>query len=270
MCSMCTRIFFLILSLFCFSRLLFCPNSILTALCGNRLHNLQNKWKHSIFKPRNNYPCLKSLALMLWTAGKTSLLFFLKWFSPTCLYSWIICSPFEVFLYLILLKRRRTESLNPRLVWSLCNSELFLSFSKQPGTQKEQNGSVCMTLHTEREGWATSLHPVSGFCFLSRLGKENACSLWKSQIKLALWLCWPLPCFDHKICEVRITNLAKQKSLISPPLFLLSLQLHTNKISARTGMKYTLTIWNGNAHRLWVHLLEQEHQCEVQMSTLSS
>lgn len=46
--------FILILSLFCSSRLLFPSNPILTVLFGNRFHNLQSKWKHSIFGPRNN------------------------------------------------------------------------------------------------------------------------------------------------------------------------------------------------------------------------
>lgn len=53
-CVPCGQEFFLILSLFCFSGLLFCPNPILTALCGNRLRNLQTKWKDSIFGPRDN------------------------------------------------------------------------------------------------------------------------------------------------------------------------------------------------------------------------
>lgn len=146
---------------------------------------------------------------------KTSPLFFLKWFSPTFLHSWIICHPFQVFLYLILLERRRTESLNPKLVWSRCNSELFSSFSRQPGTQKEQNSSVCVSPRTENESWGTALRPVSGFCVLSWLGKENACSLRKSQIELALWPHWPLAWFDQKICEVRFTNLAKNSDFPS-------------------------------------------------------
>lgn len=45
--------FFLTLSLFCSSRLLFSPNLILTALCENRFHNLQNKWKYRILGPRD-------------------------------------------------------------------------------------------------------------------------------------------------------------------------------------------------------------------------
>lgn len=61
------KAFFLTLSLFCSSRLLFSPNQNLTALYGNRFHSLQNKWKHSICGPRDNYPCLRSLAPMLQT-----------------------------------------------------------------------------------------------------------------------------------------------------------------------------------------------------------
>ena len=62
-------------------------------------------------------------------------------------------------------------------------------------------------------------------------GKENACSLWKSQTYLALWLCWPLPCFSHKVSEARTTSPTKQKGLVSLLFFLLTLQLQTNLVS---------------------------------------
>ncbi|NIG58741.1 chondroitin sulfate proteoglycan 4-like [Pontoporia blainvillei] len=71
-------------------RLLFSPNPILTVLCGNRFHSLQNKQKHSLCGTRDNYPGLRSLDVMPQTTvatipghgqlllKKTSLLLFQK------------------------------------------------------------------------------------------------------------------------------------------------------------------------------------------------
>lgn len=172
MCSIWKRPFSHLLP-FCSSRLLFSPNPILNVLCGNRFHGLQNKWKHSLCGPRDNYPCLRSLDVMPQTTvatipghgqlllKKTSLLLFQKWFPPAFLDSSILYSPLKCFLYLIPLERRRNESLNPRLAWSLYNSELFLGLCQAVG-HSEEAAWRCLSLYTEREGWGASLHLVSG------------------------------------------------------------------------------------------------------------